>query len=193
MGRSRKTSVTVKNGSGRSSAANVASGRVRPLQNLGYYYTGAGPNNRIDRCHGRGRATAKRLTLSTATATKEVVNCPHATDANDQQWSCDVPVSVAGLTTLPADFTLEVDVPTNQVEKGAQFKVIYDPNNPEKTLTTGIITSAGRSGVEVILGVVLALAVLFFVLNWIFRRNRTWQNVQGVFQGVDLAHGLLQR
>ena len=135
----------------------------------------------------------KDWTLSTATATKEVLNCPHATDANDQQWSCDVPVSVAGLPTLPSDFTLEVDVPTNQVEKGAQFKVIYDPNNPEKTLTTGIITSAGRSGVEVILGVVLALAVLFFVLNLIFRRNRTWQNVQGVFQGVDLAHGLLQR
>jgi hypothetical protein len=71
--------------------------------------------------------------------------------------------------------------------------VAYDPQKPAETLTASVLSSESRMTIEIALGVVLALVVLFFVLNLALRKNRTWQNVSGVMEGADIASALFRR
>ena len=134
----------------------------------------------------------KDWTLSEAEATETVQHCRLASARKDEKkWSCDVPVSVRGLDEAEG---LRVNITSDKdsVDAGSKFQVTYDPAKPAETLTADVLTPAGRSALELGLGVVLVVVGGMFVVNVIFRKSKTWQSVQGVFQGVDLAHNLFK-
>jgi hypothetical protein len=132
---------------------------------------------------------------STATAMKGVQDCPPNVDVDKKNgWTCSVKVSVDGLPAASADgYDLKVNVDQNSVRSGQTWPVAYDPSKPGQTLTTAILTPGGRTTIEVVLGVILLVMVIFFVLNLTLRRNKTWQNVSGVMEGADIASALLRR
>jgi hypothetical protein len=134
----------------------------------------------------------KGWTKSTAKAIEDVKDCPSNSNKTNG-WTCAVKVTVDGLPSSANGIDLKVDVPQSSVASGQTFPVAYDTSKPEQTLTAAVLTPGGRMTIEVILGVVLLLAVVFFVLNLMLRKSRTWQNVSGVMEGADIASSLLRR
>ena len=135
----------------------------------------------------------KNWKVSTATAVAAVKDCPVNVNDNQKGWTCAVKVKVADL--LPPDSILDLKVEANQstVDMNQTWPVTYDPANPSQTLTTVVLTRGTRTGIEIGLAVGILLCVVFFVVNLVFRKNKTWQNVSGVMEGVDLASSLMRR
>jgi len=134
----------------------------------------------------------KNWKTSTATVIADVNECPPNSNTTNG-WTCAVKVTVDGLPSSADGIDLKVDVPQSSVASRHTFQVAYDPAKPEQTLTTAVLTPGGRMTIEVVLGVVLLLAVVFFVLNLTLRKSKTWQNVSGVMEGADIASALLRR
>jgi flagellar biosynthesis protein FliP len=134
----------------------------------------------------------KNWKVSTATAVAAVKDCPVNVSDNQKGWTCAVKVKVAD---LPQDNILDLKVEVNQssVDINQTWQVTYDPAKPTQTLTTAVLTSGTRTGIEIGLAVGILLCVVFFVVNLVFRKNKTWQNVSGVMEGVDLASSLMRR
>jgi hypothetical protein len=134
----------------------------------------------------------KSWTLSTATVIADVKDCPSSSNKANG-WTCAVKVTVDGLPSSANGMDLKVDVPQSSVASGKTFPVAYDPLKPDQTLTTSVLTPGGRTTIEIVLGVLLLLAVVFFVLNLTLRKSKTWQNVSGVMEGADIASALFRR
>lgn len=135
----------------------------------------------------------KNWTQTSATAVADVKDCPPKTNNPGAGWTCALKVNVEGLPIVSGGIDLKVDVPRNSVAKDQSFPVVFDPSNPTKTLTTKILTPAGRKGFEIGLGLCLLFAVVIFVVNLTFRKNKTWQSVSGVMQGADIASSIFHR
>lgn len=134
----------------------------------------------------------KKWKVSTATAVSAVKNCPVNVNDSSKGWTCAVKVKVADLPQ-ESILDLKVDVSQSTVDENQTWQVTYDPAKPTQTLTTGVLASGTRTGIEIGLAVGILLCVIFFVINLVFRKNKTWQNVSGVMEGVDLASSLMRR
>ena len=134
----------------------------------------------------------KGWTTSTATAIADVKDCPINTTNKTTGWKCAVKVTVDGLPESAVGLDLEVDVNKSSVDHGQTWPVTFDPAKPAQTLTTAVLTSNIRLTTEIVLGVILLLAVVFFILNLTLRKNKTWQNVSGIMEGTDIASALLR-
>ena len=134
----------------------------------------------------------KGWTSSRATVVADVKDCPSNSNKTNG-WTCPVKVTVDGLPSSANGVDLKVDVPQSSVTAGQTFPVMYDPSKPDQTLTASVLTPGGRTTLEVVLGVMLLFAVIFFVLNLTLRKSKTWQNVSGVMEGADIASALFRR
>lgn len=109
---------------------------------------------------------------------------PLQTGADMTSYSCTATVKVATLPDKEFQLHFQSEMPSSTQD---QWDVIYDPANPEGTITTSVMTPHIRTEIQVALGVFTALSVAFFVVDVVFRNNRTWQNIQGAAEGIELT------
>ena len=107
-------------------------------------------------------------------------------------YTCTVDVTVEKLPK-PTDsyYSLVVESASNDIKDGQSWTVAYDPANPSTTLTTGVMTNSAKVLLESVLALILVIAVAFFMINIVFRRNKTWQNISGVTEVAGLASSVV--
>jgi hypothetical protein len=123
----------------------------------------------------------------TGTATcRSTVGC-HRTDGS-LPYQCNVQVAV---DTLGSNvYSMTYTTKTDSVTAGATWKVAYDEKDVQGTLTQNVSTESSRVTTIIILGVVTGFMVLFFFLNLVFRKNRTFKKISGVMEIADIANSV---
>lgn len=135
-------------------------------------------------------ATAqKNWKRGVATCQKRTDVCP-LTDGS-LPYQCSVPVSVDTMPGVRYQMTYRTRV--LPVDQGQSWEVAYDPARPSETLTQDVKTPSSRVTTLVVLGVLLALMIAWFVVNLKLRNNKTFRNVSGVMEIGDLVQGALSR
>lgn len=122
----------------------------------------------------------------TATCHSKTINCP-LTDGS-LPYQCNVQVTVDTLGSNVYSMTYATN--TDGVAAGATWKVAYDEKDVQGTLTQTVSTASSRVTTIIILGVVTCFLVLFFVLNLVFRKNRTFKKISGVMEIADIANSV---
>jgi hypothetical protein len=67
------------------------------------------------------------------------------------------------------------------------WDVTYDPKDPRETLTSAIFTKQQRTLTLIGVAAMLIFFAAFYVFNFKFRNDPTWENASGVFFLFDLA------
>ena len=120
----------------------------------------------------------------TATCQETVSGCPSTGSA--VPYRCTVRVTIDRLPDQT--YTMQYSSRSPSVEKGQSWQVAFDPKDVAGTLTQDVATPSSRTTTLILLGVALATVVLVFVVNVVFRKNRTFKEVSGVMEIGSLAN-----
>lgn len=120
----------------------------------------------------------------TATCLDPVSDCPSTGSA--VPYRCTVRVEI---DRLPGQtYTMQYSSRSPSVEKGQSWQVAFDPQNVEGSLTQNVATPSSRTTTLILLGLALATLLLVFIVNIVFRKNRTFKEVSGVMEIGSLAN-----
>jgi hypothetical protein len=124
----------------------------------------------------------------TGTATCKTTTTACTLTDRSLPYHCPVQVTVDTLGSHVYSMTYTTDTPS--VEAGATWKVAYDEKDVQGTLTQNVSTWSSRTTTIAILGVIAGFMVLFFVLNLVFRKNKTFKKISGVMEIADIANSV---
>lgn len=69
--------------------------------------------------------------------------------------------------------------------------VCYDPKDPSKhATTTGCMPATIRGLLRILLVLAIIFAIGWWVINLVFRHNKTFQQASGVLEGADIAQSI---
>lgn len=130
--------------------------------------------------------------VATATSSKDIVCEARKSGA----YECaDVPVSISGLdgsytmTYRTTDIKLTAEGTT--LTQHTSWTVAYDPSNVQGSLTQNVLTGRGRWLMIGGLSVALIGLIVYFVLNYKLRGNKTWRTASGVMESADIAESII--
>ena len=122
----------------------------------------------------------------TATCTHSSKDCQLSGTSLPYHCKVDVTVDTLGSHVYSMTYTKDTDT----VNQGETWQVAYDPKDPQGTLTQNVSTSGSRATAVTVTGVILGVCVLLFILNLVFRKNRTFKQISGVMEISNIASNL---